>query len=163
MNINQTCFETLTKIIQRIQRDLLADLNDTHGRNRLLLTYIHYECTLHTPNETGEVLLSKSTSPTSYYLDMSAISSKSASLRPSSLYFNRRVPRSTSNPDLPSPSLSPEDEMALAAANGSLVSSNISSGKQSVESGQGIVKDSAYASKAAQQRKVSPMRNSSFL
>ena len=53
MNTNQTCFETLTKIVQRIQRDLLPDLNDTHGRNRLLLTYIHYECTLHTPTETG--------------------------------------------------------------------------------------------------------------
>ncbi len=53
--MNQTCFETLTKIVQRIQRDLLADLNDTHGRNRLLLTYIHYECTLHTPTETGKL------------------------------------------------------------------------------------------------------------
>jgi len=52
--VNQTCFETLTKIVQRIQRDLLADLNDIHGRNRLLLTYIHYECTLHTPTETGQ-------------------------------------------------------------------------------------------------------------
>jgi hypothetical protein len=56
---------------------------------------------------------------------MTAISSKSASLRPSSLYFQRRVPRSTSNPDLPSPSLSPEDEMALAAANAGLISSGI--------------------------------------
>jgi hypothetical protein len=56
VNVNQTCFETLTKIVQRIQRDLLADLNDTHGRNRLLLTYIHYECTLHTPTETGDLL-----------------------------------------------------------------------------------------------------------
>jgi hypothetical protein len=55
VNVNQTCFETLTKIVQRIQRDLLADLNDTHGRNRLLLTYIHYECTLHTPTETGKL------------------------------------------------------------------------------------------------------------
>ncbi|UJR34198.1 hypothetical protein I4U23_021604 [Adineta vaga] len=137
LNVNQTCFETLTKIVQRIQRDLLADLNDTQGRNRLLLTYIHYECTLHTPNET----------------DISAISSKSASLRPSSLYFQRRVPRSTSNPDLPSPSLSPEDELALAAANGNLISSGISSGKQSMDSAQGIVKDSAYSNKAAQQRK----------
>lgn len=53
-------------------------------------------------------------------LDMTAVSSKSASLRPSSLYFQRRVPRSTSNPDLPSPSLSPEEEMALAA-NGGLI------------------------------------------
>ena len=52
---------------------------------------------------------------------MAAVSSKSASLRPSSLYFQRRVPRSTSNPDLPSPSLSPEDELALAA-NGGLIS-----------------------------------------
>jgi hypothetical protein len=53
VNVNQTCFESLTKIVQRIQRDLLADYNDIHGRNRLLLTYIHYECTLHTPTETG--------------------------------------------------------------------------------------------------------------
>jgi hypothetical protein len=57
-------------------------------------------------------------------LDMTAISSKSASLRPSSLYFQRRVPRSTSNPDLPSPSLSPEDEMALAANSG-LISTSL--------------------------------------
>ncbi|CAF3642968.1 unnamed protein product [Adineta steineri] len=135
LNVNQTCFETLTKIVQRIQRDLLADLNDTHGRNRLLLTYIHYECTLHTPTET----------------DPSAISSKSASLRPSSLYFQRRVPRSTSNPDLPSPSLSPEDELALA--NGSLISTGISSGKQANETSQGIIKDAAYSTKTAQQRK----------
>ena len=53
VNVNQTCFETLTKIVQRIQRDLLSDCNDRHGRNRLLLTYIHYECTLHTSNEPG--------------------------------------------------------------------------------------------------------------
>ena len=53
VNTNQTCFETLTKIVQRIQRDLLPGLNDIHGRNRLLLTYIHYEYTLHTPSETG--------------------------------------------------------------------------------------------------------------
>ena len=53
VNVNQTCFESITKIVQRIQRDLLADYNDIHGRNRLLLTYIHYECTLHTPTETG--------------------------------------------------------------------------------------------------------------
>ena len=52
----------------------------------------------------------------SILLDLTAISSKSASLRPSSLYLQRRVPRSTSNPDLPSPSLSPEDELAMAAA-----------------------------------------------
>ncbi len=55
---------------------------------------------------------------------MAAVSSKSASLRPSSLYFQRRVPRSTSNPDLPSPSLSPEDELALAA-NGGLISTSL--------------------------------------
>ncbi|CAF3113581.1 unnamed protein product [Rotaria sp. Silwood2] len=41
---------------------------------------------------------------------MTAVSSKSASLRSSSLYFQRRVPRSTVNPDLSSPSLSSEDE-----------------------------------------------------
>jgi hypothetical protein len=52
---------------------------------------------------------------------MAAVSSKSASLRPSSLYFQRRVPRSTSNPDLPSPSLSPEDELALAANGGHIL------------------------------------------
>jgi hypothetical protein len=51
------------------------------------------------------------------------VSSKSASLRPSSLYFQRRVPRSTSNPDLPSPSLSPEDELALAANGGHISTS----------------------------------------
>jgi hypothetical protein len=55
---------------------------------------------------------------------LTAVSSKSASLRPSSLYFQRRVPRSTSNPDLPSPSLSPEDEMLLAA-NGGLISTSL--------------------------------------
>jgi len=55
LNVNQTCFETITKIVQRIQRDLLPDLNDFHGRNRLLLTYIHYECTLHTPQENGSI------------------------------------------------------------------------------------------------------------
>ncbi|CAF0791221.1 unnamed protein product [Rotaria sordida] len=137
LNVNQTCFETLAKIVQRIQRDLLADLNDTHGRNRLLLTYIHYECTLHTPTET----------------DMTAVSSKSASLRPNSLYFQRRVPRSTSNPDLPSPSLSPEDEMALAAANGGFISPNNSSGKQIGEISQGVIKDAAYSNKTSQQRK----------
>ncbi|CAF3539050.1 unnamed protein product [Rotaria sp. Silwood2] len=49
---------------------------------------------------------------------MTAVSSKSASLRPSSLYFQRRVPRSRSNPDLPSPSLSSEYEMVLAANGG---------------------------------------------
>lgn len=57
---------------------------------------------------------------------MSAVSSKSASLRPSSLYFQRRVPRSTSNPDLPSPSLSPEEELAFAA-NASLTAASKSS------------------------------------
>ena len=49
-------------------------------------------------------------------LDLAAISSKSASLRPTSLYFQRRVPRSTSNPDLPSPSISPEEEIAAAGS-----------------------------------------------
>ncbi|CAF3331877.1 unnamed protein product, partial [Rotaria sp. Silwood2] len=49
-NVNQTCFETLTKIVQR---DLLVDLNDTHGRDHVLLAYIHYECRLHTPTETS--------------------------------------------------------------------------------------------------------------
>lgn len=59
-------------------------------------------------------------------LDLSAISSKSASLRPSSLYLQRRVPRSTSNPDLPSPTLSPEDELSLnTAAAGSVLDSPI--------------------------------------
>lgn len=57
---------------------------------------------------------------------MTAVSSKSASLRPSSLYFQRRVPRSTSNPDLPSPSLSPEEELAFAA-NASLTAASKSS------------------------------------
>ncbi|CAF3303207.1 unnamed protein product [Rotaria sp. Silwood2] len=50
LNVNQTYFETLTKIVQH---DLLAGLNDTHGRNHLLLAYIHYECILHTPTEIG--------------------------------------------------------------------------------------------------------------
>lgn len=54
VNVNQTCFETLTKIVQRIQRDLLSEFNDHHGRNRLLLTYIHYECTLHASTEPGQ-------------------------------------------------------------------------------------------------------------
>ena len=124
MNVNQTCFETLTKIVQRIQRDLLADINDAHGRNRLLLTYIHYECTLHTPNENGQLKSFAFFYSLSCFFSLSdptAISSKSASLRPSSLYFQRRLPRSTSNPDLPSPSLSPEDELALAAS-GALIS-----------------------------------------
>ena len=180
MNMNQTCFETLTKIVQRIQRDLLSDLNDIHGRNRLLLTYIHYECTLHTPTETGQLVTISSFIRQLFIsfryisLDLSAISSKSASLRPSSLYLQRRVPRSTSNPDLPSPSLSPEDEMALAAANGGAIPSSSffrcddrvvhrmlctlldgSSVKPMGETSQGIVKDAAYASKAVQQRKVS--------
>jgi hypothetical protein len=104
---------------------------------------------------------------------MTAVSSKSASLRPSSLYFQRRVPRSTSNPDLPSPSLSPEDEMALAA-NGGLISTGrfyfphkfleitlilgTSSGKPIVETSQGIVKDAAYSNKTPQQRKVKKMK-----
>ncbi|CAF4865625.1 unnamed protein product, partial [Rotaria sp. Silwood2] len=70
-NVNQTCFETLTKIVQR---DLLAGLIDTHGRNHLRLSLY------------------------------------SLSIR--------------SNPDLPSLSLSSEDEMALSA-NGGLISTSL--------------------------------------
>ncbi|CAF4636939.1 unnamed protein product, partial [Rotaria sp. Silwood2] len=62
---------------------------------------------------------------------MSAVSSKSASLRSSSLYFQRRVPRSRSNTDLPSPSLSSEDEIT-------------SSKKPIGETSQGIVKDKLF-------------------
>ena len=103
---------------------------------------------------------------------MTAVSSKSASLRPSSLYFQRRVPRSSSNPDLPSPSLSPEEELAFAA-NASLTAASkpaihpffqsflispmvdTSSNKVIGETAQGIIKDPAYSNKTSQQRKVS--------
>ncbi|CAF1621232.1 unnamed protein product, partial [Didymodactylos carnosus] len=47
VNIGQTCFESLARIVQRI-KDLLPDMNDSHLRNKLLVTYIHYGCTLHT-------------------------------------------------------------------------------------------------------------------
>ncbi|CAF3352510.1 unnamed protein product, partial [Rotaria sp. Silwood2] len=76
-NVNQTCFEILTKIVQC---DILAGLNDAHGTNHVLLAYIHYQCRLCTPTET----------------DMTVFSLKSASLRPSSFYFQHRVTRSRS-------------------------------------------------------------------
>ncbi|CAF4378384.1 unnamed protein product, partial [Rotaria sp. Silwood2] len=85
LNVNQTCFETLTKIVQR---DLLAGLIDTHGRNHLRLSLY------------------------------------SLSIR--------------SNPDLPSLSLSSEDEMALSA-NGVT-----SFEKPMGETSQGVVKDRLF-------------------
>ena len=105
------------------------------------------------------------------YIDITAISSKSASLRPNSLHFQHRVPRSTSNPDLPSPSLSPEDEMTLTSTNSSLMSTSMfslcsiefnflfsildtSSRKQI-----GDLSPNSHTNKTSQQRKVNKLFN----
>ena len=49
VNIGQTAFEAIGQIVKRIQ-NMLELKFDRHGRNSLLMTYIHYSCTLPHPD-----------------------------------------------------------------------------------------------------------------
>lgn len=49
VNVGQTCFESISVIVKRLH-GLLEDRNDQHGRNMVLASYIHYNCTLPHPD-----------------------------------------------------------------------------------------------------------------
>ncbi|XP_022240544.1 dedicator of cytokinesis protein 7-like isoform X2 [Limulus polyphemus] len=90
MNIGQTAFESIANIVKSLV-DLLESQNDQHGRNNLLTTYIHYQCTL--PHldmypMSGHVTISGGYST----------GGRPISLPPQRLYHER----SSSNPDIAS-------------------------------------------------------------
>ncbi|XP_067118403.1 dedicator of cytokinesis protein 7 isoform X1 [Centruroides vittatus] len=94
MNIGQTAFEAMAMIVCNIT-NLLEIQNDQHGRNSLLATYVHYQCTL--PHPDAYSISSPSNNCTSYAFgtDYSTLG------RPISMPVQRSYyGRSNSNPDI---------------------------------------------------------------
>uniref|UniRef100_A0A8C9XU95 Dedicator of cytokinesis 6 n=1 Tax=Sander lucioperca TaxID=283035 RepID=A0A8C9XU95_SANLU len=91
VNLGRAAFEAMALLVNQIHKNL-EGIQDQHGRNNLLLSYIHYCFRL----------------PTA---EPASVSEKIATARPSSLHLSRSKSISNSNPDLASTPISPDEEV----------------------------------------------------
>uniref|UniRef100_A0A665V450 Dedicator of cytokinesis 6 n=1 Tax=Echeneis naucrates TaxID=173247 RepID=A0A665V450_ECHNA len=94
VNLGRVAFEAMALLVNQMHKNLEGNL-DQHGRNNLLVSYIHYCFRL----------------PTSYEMPMQYATLSRATARPSSLHLSRSKSISNSNPDLASTPVSPDEEV----------------------------------------------------
>uniref|UniRef100_A0A8C9XV20 Dedicator of cytokinesis 6 n=1 Tax=Sander lucioperca TaxID=283035 RepID=A0A8C9XV20_SANLU len=98
VNLGRAAFEAMALLVNQIHKNL-EGIQDQHGRNNLLLSYIHYCFRLPTAE------------PASYEMPMQYATLSRATARPSSLHLSRSKSISNSNPDLASTPISPDEEV----------------------------------------------------
>ncbi|KAJ8389100.1 hypothetical protein AAFF_G00123060 [Aldrovandia affinis] len=106
VNLGRAAFEAMALLANQIQKNLEGN-QDPHGRNSLLLSYIHY-C-FHLPS--GEPTGPPSGSAPAYELPIQYATLSRATGRPSSLHLSRSKSISNSNPDLATAPASPDEEV----------------------------------------------------
>uniref|UniRef100_A0A8C9XPH0 Dedicator of cytokinesis 6 n=1 Tax=Sander lucioperca TaxID=283035 RepID=A0A8C9XPH0_SANLU len=94
VNLGRAAFEAMALLVNQIHKNL-EGIQDQHGRNNLLLSYIHYCFRL----------------PTAEPMPMQYATLSRATARPSSLHLSRSKSISNSNPDLASTPISPDEEV----------------------------------------------------
>ncbi|XP_076871001.1 dedicator of cytokinesis protein 7 isoform X28 [Brachyhypopomus gauderio] len=105
VNLGQASFEAMASIVNRLHK-YLDTSQDTHGRNSLLSSYIHYIFRL--PNMDPN---SPSPGPGGLGGSVHYATMARSAVRPASLNLNRSRSLSNSNPDISGTPTSPDDEV----------------------------------------------------
>ncbi|KAL2101539.1 hypothetical protein ACEWY4_003300 [Coilia grayii] len=95
VNLGRAAFEAMALLVNQIHKNLEGN-QDHHGRNNLLVSYIHYS--FHLPT-TEPMSPPNATTPT-YEVPIQYATLSRATARPSSLHLSRSKSISNSNPDL---------------------------------------------------------------
>uniref|UniRef100_A0A8D3E0G2 Dedicator of cytokinesis 6 n=1 Tax=Scophthalmus maximus TaxID=52904 RepID=A0A8D3E0G2_SCOMX len=111
VNLGRAAFETMALLVNQMHKNL-EGIQDQHGRNNLLVSYIHYCFRLPTAEPTIPP-----TGPQSYEMPMQYATLSRATARPSSLHLSRSKSISNSNPDLASTPVSPDEEVQRIIGN----------------------------------------------
>ncbi|XP_061079182.1 dedicator of cytokinesis protein 7-like isoform X1 [Conger conger] len=106
VNLGRAAFEAMALLANQIQKNLEGS-QDHHGRNNLLLSYIHY-C-FHLPS--GDPPAPHGGLAPAYELPIQYATLSRATARPSSLHLSRSKSISNSNPDLATTPASPDEEV----------------------------------------------------
>ncbi|XP_035472282.2 dedicator of cytokinesis protein 7 isoform X3 [Scophthalmus maximus] len=112
VNLGRAAFETMALLVNQMHKNL-EGIQDQHGRNNLLVSYIHYCFRL----PTAEPTISPTGGPQSYEMPMQYATLSRATARPSSLHLSRSKSISNSNPDLASTPVSPDEEVQRIIGN----------------------------------------------
>ncbi|XP_067089895.1 dedicator of cytokinesis protein 7-like isoform X4 [Osmerus mordax] len=107
VNLGRAAFEAMALLVNQIHKNLEGN-QDQHGRNNLLMSYIHY-C-FHLPSTEPAMPPAAAGSP-AYELPIHYATLSRATARPSSLHLSRSKSISNSNPDLASSPASPDEEV----------------------------------------------------
>ncbi|XP_046894725.1 dedicator of cytokinesis protein 7-like isoform X5 [Hypomesus transpacificus] len=107
VNLGRAAFEAMALLVNQIHKNLEGN-QDQHGRNNLLMSYIHY-C-FHLPSNEPAMPPAAAGSP-AYELPIHYATLSRATARPSSLHLSRSKSISNSNPDLASSPASPDEEV----------------------------------------------------
>ncbi|XP_034047225.1 dedicator of cytokinesis protein 7-like isoform X6 [Thalassophryne amazonica] len=106
VNLGRVAFEAMALLVNQIHKNLEGN-QDLHGCNNLLASYIHYCFRLPTAEPTAPPTLGTQ----SYEMPMQYATLSRATGRPSSLQLSRSKSISSSNPDLASTPISPDEEV----------------------------------------------------
>ncbi|KAA8585261.1 hypothetical protein FQN60_003955 [Etheostoma spectabile] len=112
VNLGRAAFEAMALLVNQVHKNL-EGIQDQHGRNNLLLSYIHYCFRL----PTAEPAVPSTAGMQSYELPMQYATLSRATARPSSLHLSRSKSISNSNPDLASTPISPDEEVQRIIGN----------------------------------------------
>uniref|UniRef100_A0A665V7C9 Dedicator of cytokinesis 6 n=1 Tax=Echeneis naucrates TaxID=173247 RepID=A0A665V7C9_ECHNA len=107
VNLGRVAFEAMALLVNQMHKNLEGNL-DQHGRNNLLVSYIHYCFRLPTAEPT---IPPSGVGTKSYEMPMQYATLSRATARPSSLHLSRSKSISNSNPDLASTPVSPDEEV----------------------------------------------------
>ncbi|XP_063043181.1 dedicator of cytokinesis protein 7-like isoform X2 [Engraulis encrasicolus] len=95
VNLGRAAFEAMALLVNQIHKNLEGN-QDHHGRNHLLLSYIHYS--FHLP--TAEPMSPPNATTPTYEVPIQYATLSRATARPTSLHLSRSKSISNSNPDL---------------------------------------------------------------
>ncbi|GCB65096.1 hypothetical protein scyTo_0013416, partial [Scyliorhinus torazame] len=107
VNLGRVAFEVMAQLINQIHKNLEGN-QDLHGRNSLLVSYIHYM--FHLPDTDHYPQFSGPSSPP-YGGPIQYATLSRATARPTSLNLSRSKSISNSNPDLATTPTTPDDEV----------------------------------------------------